>query len=41
MRMLNGAARKLIESGGLAHLVTINEDGSPQISVVFRDPRTS
>ena len=38
MRMLNGAARKLIESGALAHLVTINKDGSPQISVVFAIP---
>ena len=32
---LNGAARRLIESGALAHMVTINGDGSPQISVVW------
>jgi PPOX class probable F420-dependent enzyme len=33
--MLNAAARALIESGALAHLVTINEDGSAQVSVVW------
>jgi PPOX class probable F420-dependent enzyme len=33
--MLNEAARRLIESGALAHLVTINEDGSAQLSVVW------
>lgn len=33
--MLNEAARRLIESGALAHLVTINKDGSPQLSVVW------
>lgn len=33
--MLNAAAREVIESGALAHLVTINEDGSPQLSVVW------
>ncbi len=33
--MLNGAARRLIESGALAHMVTLNQDGSPQISVVW------
>jgi len=33
--MLNEAARRLIDSGALAHLVTINEDGSPQLSVVW------
>jgi PPOX class probable F420-dependent enzyme len=33
--MLNEAARLLIGSGALAHLVTINEDGSPQLSVVW------
>jgi len=33
--MLNEAARAVIESGALAHLVTINEDGSPQVSVVW------
>jgi PPOX class probable F420-dependent enzyme len=33
--MLNDAARDLIASGALAHLVTLNEDGSPQVSVVW------
>jgi PPOX class probable F420-dependent enzyme len=33
--MLNEAARRLIGSGALAHLVTINEDGSPQLSLVW------
>lgn len=33
--MLNDAARKVIESGALAHLVTINEDGSPQLSIIW------
>ena len=33
--MLNAAARRVIESGALAHLVTINGDGSPQLSVVW------
>jgi PPOX class probable F420-dependent enzyme len=32
---LNSAARQLIESGALAHLVTINEDGSPQVAIVW------
>jgi PPOX class probable F420-dependent enzyme len=35
MATLNDAARRLIESGPLAHLVTIDEDGSPQVSVVW------
>lgn len=35
MAGLNEAARRLIESGALAHLVTINDDGSPQVSVVW------
>ena len=35
MAVLNEAARELIESGALAHLVTINEDGSPQMSVIW------
>ena len=35
MSVLNGAARGLIESGALAHMVTLNQDGSPQISVVW------
>jgi PPOX class probable F420-dependent enzyme len=33
--MLNDAARALIESAALAHLVTVNEDGSPQVTVVW------
>jgi PPOX class probable F420-dependent enzyme len=33
--MLNAAARAVIESGSLAHLVTINEDGSPQVTVIW------
>ncbi|HEV2781128.1 MAG TPA: PPOX class F420-dependent oxidoreductase [Actinophytocola sp.] len=35
MAKLNAAARRLIESGALAHLVTINEDGSPQVALVW------
>lgn len=35
MAELNPAARALIESGALAHLVTLNEDGSPQVSVIW------
>ncbi|HET9143450.1 PPOX class F420-dependent oxidoreductase [Actinophytocola sp.] len=35
MTKLNAAARQLISSGALAHLVTINADGSPQVSVVW------
>jgi PPOX class probable F420-dependent enzyme len=35
MTTLNGPARELIESGALAHLVTINPDGSPQVSIVW------
>jgi len=33
--MLNNAARAVIESGALAHFATINEDGSPQVAVVW------
>lgn len=29
------SARRLIESGSLAHLVTLNRDGSPQVSCVW------
>jgi PPOX class probable F420-dependent enzyme len=32
---LPDAARKLIESDALAHLVTLNADGSPQVSCVW------
>lgn len=35
MTKLNNAARELLESGALAHLVTLNDDGSPQVSVVW------
>ncbi|MFL6145659.1 MAG: PPOX class F420-dependent oxidoreductase [Labedaea sp.] len=35
MAKLNAAARRLIESGALAHLVTLNEDGSPQVAIVW------
>ena len=33
--MLNAAARAVIETGALGHLATINEDGSPQVTVVW------
>jgi len=33
--VLNDAARELIESGRLAHVVTLNQDGSPQVSCVW------
>ena len=29
------SARQLIESGAHAHLVTLNEDGSPQVTIVW------
>jgi PPOX class probable F420-dependent enzyme len=35
MVRLNTAARQLVESGPLAHLVTINKDGSPQVSIIW------
>lgn len=35
MALLNEAARELIGSGALAHVVTLNPDGSPQVSVVW------
>jgi PPOX class probable F420-dependent enzyme len=35
MAKLNAAARQLIESGALAHLVTLNDDGSPQVALVW------
>jgi PPOX class probable F420-dependent enzyme len=35
MAKLNTAARNLIESGALAHLATINEDGTPQVSIIW------
>ena len=35
MSKLNEAARKLVGSGALGHLVTLNDDGSPQVAVVW------
>jgi PPOX class probable F420-dependent enzyme len=35
MAPLPQSARELIESGALAHLVTLNADGSPQVSCVW------
>ena len=35
MTELNQAARAVIASGKLAHLVTVNGDGSPQVSLVW------
>ena len=35
MAALPDSARELIESSALGHLVTLNEDGSPQVSVVW------
>jgi len=35
MSVLNEQARATIESGRLAHLVTLNADGSPQTSIVW------
>ena len=35
MAVLNQAARELITSGALAHLVTLDPDGRPQLSVVW------
>ena len=35
MPRLNKAARDLVESGALAHLVTLNADGSPQVAIVW------
>jgi PPOX class probable F420-dependent enzyme len=32
---LNPDARQLLESGRLAHMVTLNPDGSPQVSIVW------
>jgi PPOX class probable F420-dependent enzyme len=32
---LPDSARELIESGALAHLVTLNADGSPQVSCIW------
>lgn len=35
MAVLNAAARQLVRSGALAHLVTLDGDGAPQVSVVW------
>jgi PPOX class probable F420-dependent enzyme len=35
MGVLPESARSVLESDGLAHLVTINRDGSPQLSIVW------
>ncbi len=35
MAQLPDRLRMLIESGPLAHLVTLNEDGSPQVTIVW------
>ena len=35
MGVLPESARAVLKSDGLAHLVTINRDGSPQVSVVW------
>lgn len=35
MSRLPPSARELIESGALAHMVTLNSDGSPQITCVW------
>jgi PPOX class probable F420-dependent enzyme len=35
MGVLNEAARQTLTAGHLAHLVTLNADGSPQVSIVW------
>jgi PPOX class probable F420-dependent enzyme len=35
MTPLSNAARQVIEGGHLGHLVTLNSDGSPQVSLVW------
>jgi PPOX class probable F420-dependent enzyme len=35
MSLLNAAARELIESGKLAHLVTLAPDGSPRVAIIW------
>jgi PPOX class probable F420-dependent enzyme len=35
MGVLPESARAVLESDGLAHLVTLNRDGSPQVSIVW------
>lgn len=33
--ILNDTVRQALTSGHLAHLVTLNKDGSPQVSIVW------
>ena len=33
--ILNDVVRQALTSGHLAHLVTLNKDGSPQVSIVW------
>jgi PPOX class probable F420-dependent enzyme len=35
MTVLNAAAREALTAGKLAHLVTLNPDGSPQVTIVW------
>jgi len=35
MAVLSDAARTILESGHLAHVVTLNPDGSPQVTLVW------
>jgi PPOX class probable F420-dependent enzyme len=35
MSVLPESARSVLESDGLAHLVTVNPDGSPQVTIVW------
>jgi PPOX class probable F420-dependent enzyme len=35
MAVLSDAARTILESGRLAHVVTLNSDGSPQVTLVW------
>ena len=35
MAVLSHSARAVLESDGLAHLVTLNADGSPQVTIVW------
>jgi PPOX class probable F420-dependent enzyme len=35
MTAIHPAARELLESAALAHLVTLNPDGSPQVSIIW------
>ena len=37
MSLLTDEIRSVLTSGKLAHLVTVNEDGSPQVSIIWID----